>query len=203
MNGVIRVNSSQIGGPPRVLSKRERYLQKYKARDKPKILERQILKAGIKELEPLPEKPRRHPPQYISFSSAEKEHMRNSCSEEIKERENKDFPTCTSIVVGDPFAVFTQHSCRTPTLPKSRASTSHGPKQHSRCRTSDENFRNYDQAKSITWKYFGEVDSQMGCLTEHIRVRKPAKIYAKTLQFSTKGGLSLTTRSPLTSTPRG
>ena len=181
-----------------MLKRKEKYLKRYKDKEEPKIRGSNLPKIGIQELAPRPEKPRRRPPHYLTISDSTPTTVTN---ENVKTRELDlehgiiyNEPCFTNIQMGDPLAVMNKHKSRLPSRPITRTTTRSVPRSHSRPKSTIDSFRTYDPSKSISWKYFGEVDNQMGVLTEHIRVKRDPKLYAKTVNFSS--------RSPLTSTPR-
>ena len=191
-------DSPQIGEPPNVLKRKQKYLNRYREKETPKIRGENLPKIGIQELAPRPEKPRKRPPHYLTISGS----AQNAEAKEVVKPRGFDLehgiiynePCFTNIQMGDPLVVLNQYKSKLPSRPKTRSMAKTLPRSHSRPKSTVESYRRYDPSKSISWKYFGEVDNQMGVLTEHIRVRRDPKIYAKTVNFSS--------RSPLTSTPR-
>lgn len=172
-----KTSSPQIGEAPCRRNKREEYLRKYKNWGA-KPVERSLQKTGIQELEPYQERPRKSVPHYITGS--------NSVQKPIQAEETNQ-NVMTVIRMGDPTVVLIDRQCRTPTIPsRLKLKSPTKPRVHSTT-------RNYDQSKSLSWKYYGEVDNVMGCLTEHIRVRQTPRIYAKTALFSSRNTSLLTT----------
>lgn len=180
-----KTTSPQIGDAPCHRDRRERYLRKYKNWG-PKPVERSLVKTGIQELEPYVEKPRKSAPHYLSGN--------HPVTRSVKiEPENTS--NLTIIRLGEPNVVMIDRQCRTPTIPsRLKIKTSMTPKSHT-------STREYDHSKSLSWKYYGEVDNQMGCLTEHIRVRQTPRLYAHTALFSSRNPSSLLT-TPTNSSSR-
>ena len=119
---------------------------------------------------------RKRPPKYISLS--------NSLPRELpKPIDNSQ--KFSTVQIGCDDVVYVHHNARTPAPMHTRPSTAV-------VRFSNKSLKQYDQNKNMSWKYYGEIDNQMGCLTEHIQIKeKKPRIYARSSQFHSRFTSSL------------